>query len=189
MLDCALLIVDDEGTVEYRNRAAAAFLKDGNAGLNLTRGVLSAKALGMRERLMQAIRHACFELRPSGLCLPQADARPESWPRLIVAPIQSGVPPDHPRAAVWILNTEAPALPSEDILSALFRLSPAEARLAIGLLRGDSAADCARTAGVGLATIRSQLHSIFNKTGVRRQAQLVALLARVPMLRLVTAAG
>jgi len=30
--------------------------------------------------------------------------------------------------------------------------------------------------------VRSQLHSIFIKTGVRRQAQLVALLSRVPAL-------
>ena len=35
-----------------------------------------------------------------------------------------------------------------------------------------------------LTTIRSQLHSIFSKTGVRRQAQLVALLSKVPVLQI-----
>jgi DNA-binding CsgD family transcriptional regulator len=35
-----------------------------------------------------------------------------------------------------------------------------------------------------VATVRTQLHSIFSKTGVRRQAELVALLARVPALQL-----
>jgi DNA-binding CsgD family transcriptional regulator len=49
---------------------------------------------------------------------------------------------------------------------------------------GYSTAECARLAGVGIATIRTQLHSIFTKTGVKRQAQLVALLSRVPLLQL-----
>jgi DNA-binding CsgD family transcriptional regulator len=35
-----------------------------------------------------------------------------------------------------------------------------------------------------LATVRTQLHSIFVKTGVKRQAALVALLSRVPALQL-----
>ena len=101
---------------------------------------------------------------------------------MVVVPIVSSGPMDERRAAIWILNTE-PQLPDEDLLAALFRLSRAEARLAIGLLKGLSAAECAVQAGVGVATIRSQLHSIFSKTGVRRQAQLVALLSRVPALR------
>ena len=88
------------------------------------------------------------------------------------------------RAAIWILNTVSPGLPSEELLAALFGLSRAEARLALGLLMGRSAAEYARHAGVGMATIRSQLHSIFSKTGVRRQAQLVALLSKVPVLQI-----
>ena len=81
-----------------------------------------------------------------------------------------------------------PAVPSEELLTALFGLSRAEARLALCMLMGRSAADCARLASVGLATIRTQLHSIFTKTGVRRQAQLVALLSKVPVLQLGTKA-
>jgi len=186
MLDCALLIVDDEGKVEYRNRVAAALLARAHGGLTLGGGSLSAKARKLREALSHAIRLACTELQSSGLCLSQPGSPPERWLRLVVAPIYFGASGGGraSRAAIWILNTETPAAPSEELLAALFGLSRAEARLALGMLAGRSAADCARIAGVGLATIRTQLHSIFTKTGVRRQAQLVALLSKVPVLQL-----
>ena len=183
MLDVALIIVDHEGRIEYRNRLAAALLKSGRAGLTTTRGEIAAKAHALRESLMAAIHLACKELRPSGLCVPEAGSPPDRWPRMMVAPLVGSGSMEERRAAVWILNTESPALPDEEMLSALFRLSRAEARLAIGLLKGLSATECAQQSGVGVATIRSQLHSIFSKTGVRRQAQLVALLAKVPALR------
>ena len=176
MLDHALIIVDHEGRVEYRNRCAAALLKSGTAGLTLVRGTLGAKGPALREQLMDAIHQACTgEHRTSAVCVPEPGMSPDLWPRMIVAAMAG-------RAAIWVLNTE-PVLPDEGLLAALFRLSRAEARLAIGLMKGLSAAECAAQAGVGVATIRSQLHSMFSKTGVRRQAQLVALLARIPALR------
>jgi len=185
MLDLALLIVDDECKVEYRNRVATALLGRAHGGLALGGGLLTAKGRKLREGLAQAIRLACDELRSSGLCLSQPGSPPERWLRLVVAPIYFGAAGNRAsRAAVWILNTETPAAPSEELLAALFGLSRAEARLALGMLAGRSAAECARLAGVGLATIRTQLHSIFTKTGVRRQAQLVALLSKVPVLQL-----
>jgi DNA-binding CsgD family transcriptional regulator len=185
MLDCALLIVDDEGRVEYRNRVAAALLARSHGGLALGGGTLTAKGRKLREALAEAIHLACTELQSSGLCLSQPGLPPERWLRLVVAPIYFGSAGSRAsRAALWILNTETPAAPSEELLAALFGLSRAEARLALGMLAGRSAAECARIAGVGLATIRTQLHSIFTKTGVRRQAQLVALLSKVPVLQL-----
>jgi len=183
MLDCALIIVDHEGHVEYRNRHAATLLKGARSGIAVARGAVTAKAHALREQLMEAFQRACAtEQRSSAVCVPEPGTSPDTWPRMVVVPLVSSGPLNERRAAIWILNTE-PQLPDEDLLAALFRLSRAEARLAIGLLKGLSAAECAAQSGVGVATIRSQLHSIFSKTGVRRQAQLVALLSRVPALR------
>ena len=185
MLDCALLIVDDEGRVEYRNKVATALLLRAHGGLTFADGMLSAKRRRLREGLGRAIQRACTELQASGLCLTQAGAPPERWLRLVVAPIYFGAAVGGvSRAAIWILNTESPPAPREELVAALFGLSRAEARLAIGMLMGRSATECARLAGVGVATIRSQLHSIFTKTGVKRQAQLIGLLSKVPLLRL-----
>jgi len=181
MLDWALLIVDRDGRVEYGNSSAAALLLRNHGGLTLEEAMLSAKSDELREPLTEAIRLACVELQPSGVCRPEPGVPPDRWVRLVVAPVHFA---GASRAAVWILNTESPASPSEELLSALFGLSRAEARLAVCLLLGRSAEECARQAGVGVSTIRSQLRSIFSKTGARRQAQLVALLSRVPTLQI-----
>jgi DNA-binding CsgD family transcriptional regulator len=192
MLDCALLIVNDEGEIEYGNRVAAALLERGHGGLTIADGTLSARPREVRELVTQAVSLACVEMQPSGFCVPHPGAEPETWLRMVVAPIYYGAAQAcaggasrgcASRAAVWILNTEAPGVPSEELVAALFELSRAEARLALSVLKGNSVAEHARANGVGVATVRSQLHSIFSKTGVQRQAQLVALLSRVPALQ------
>lgn len=62
-----------------------------------------------------------------------------------------------------------------DLLMERFRLTPAEARVALHLMNAGDIASYARTAGVSPGTVRTQLKSIFAKTGVNRQAALVRL--------------
>jgi DNA-binding CsgD family transcriptional regulator len=57
------------------------------------------------------------------------------------------------------------------------KLTPAEARIALGIARGDALAAIAEAHGISIATARTQLKSVFAKTGTHRQGQLVALLA------------
>lgn len=58
----------------------------------------------------------------------------------------------------------------------IFGLSQAEARLAVRLAGGASLEKAVLHMGISIHTARSQLKSIFSKTGCRRQAELVALL-------------
>ncbi|MEF2071758.1 helix-turn-helix transcriptional regulator [Consotaella aegiceratis] len=71
------------------------------------------------------------------------------------------------------------APPDPAILSGLFDLSPAEARLVGTLLAGATLNQAAAHYGVAASTVRSQLLSIFDKTGVHRQSDLMRLLARL----------
>lgn len=64
-----------------------------------------------------------------------------------------------------------------------FGLSAAEARLARAICHGDSVDEYARDQGLRLPTVRTQLSSIFNKTGTERQATLVRLIAGIPVVR------
>lgn len=181
MLGRALFIVDHEGRIEYSNRLAAALVKAGRVGLTLARGEIGAKSHTVREQLMDAVHRACKDLRATGFRIPETGTPADRWPLCIVVPVAaSGTKKRY--AAIWIIEIGSPTLPDESLLSALFHLSPAEGRLAIGLLKGSSPAEYARQSRVAVATIRSQLHSMFSKTGVRRQSQLVALLAKVPSL-------
>jgi DNA-binding CsgD family transcriptional regulator len=63
-----------------------------------------------------------------------------------------------------------------------YKLTPAEARIAIFLAEGGTVADCAAQSRVAQATVRSHLKSIFRKTGAVRQADLSALLLRRGMM-------
>ncbi len=63
-------------------------------------------------------------------------------------------------------------------LGALFDLTPAEARLAIALMAGKDLSEIASERRLSVQTVRSQLRSLFGKTGTRRQAELVAVLIR-----------
>jgi DNA-binding CsgD family transcriptional regulator len=66
---------------------------------------------------------------------------------------------------------------SAQLLANLFDLTPAEARVARGIAAGKTVHDLAEEAGLATGTIRQQLKSVFGKTGISRQADLVALLA------------
>lgn len=61
-----------------------------------------------------------------------------------------------------------------------FALSKAESRLIPLLLLGQSPTEMATSLDLKLTTIRSQLSSIFAKTGTTRQQELIRLLGRVP---------
>ena len=67
-----------------------------------------------------------------------------------------------------------------DRVAQWFGLTPAEARLAVALARGDTLQDYAALRAVSLNAVRFLLKGIFRKTGATSQAQLVALLARLP---------
>jgi DNA-binding CsgD family transcriptional regulator len=67
-------------------------------------------------------------------------------------------------------------LPNADLLRLLFDLTLAEARIARLLLEGRTLNQAAAAAQIAYATARVHLRSIFAKTGVHRQAELVQLL-------------
>lgn len=83
------------------------------------------------------------------------------------------------QAIVIFIDPDVHPHPAETSLQSAFRLTEAEARLAVHLTSGESLEEVAERLGIAKETSRSQLKSIFAKTGVHRQAELVALLAGV----------
>lgn len=82
-------------------------------------------------------------------------------------------------ADILILATEMRSsgnLPPLGLLSALFDLTPAEARLAIALAAGKSLQATAAELGIEYTSARTYLSRIFGKTGTSQQSELVALL-------------
>ncbi|MGX5801266.1 helix-turn-helix transcriptional regulator [Bradyrhizobium sp. Arg314] len=67
-------------------------------------------------------------------------------------------------------------VPSPAILTGLFDLSPAEARLASALSSGRTLQAVAAESGITVKSARTYLDRVFQKTGTNRQGQLIALL-------------
>jgi len=79
-----------------------------------------------------------------------------------------------------VISSSAAAGIGEALLQMTYGLSKAEARLAAALGRGQSLTSAATSLDITVNTARSVLKTIFAKTGVRRQAELVHLLMSWP---------
>lgn len=82
-------------------------------------------------------------------------------------------------AFLVVTLVKRPKAPPFEILNALFDLTPGEARVTRLLTSGQSAAEIARTCGVSVETVRSQIRSVLQKSGMHRQAELVGFLAGI----------
>jgi DNA-binding CsgD family transcriptional regulator len=71
-----------------------------------------------------------------------------------------------------------------DLLQSRFGLTPAEARLALHLVAGETLRSAEAKLSITYETARTHLKSIFSKTGTCRQAELVVVLVTaLPRLR------
>lgn len=76
-------------------------------------------------------------------------------------------------------------LPPKQLLQAHYGLTAAEANVALKLVAGLTPQEAADELGVSPTTVRNQIAAILNKMGVRRQAELVAVICRLaPALKL-----
>jgi DNA-binding CsgD family transcriptional regulator len=79
-------------------------------------------------------------------------------------------------SVVFVTPVVPNSSPAPELLQALFDLTPAESRIAGQLTEGRSIEQIALLNGLSQNTIRTHLKSVFSKTGVQRQAELVSLL-------------
>jgi DNA-binding CsgD family transcriptional regulator len=80
-------------------------------------------------------------------------------------------------SCVLIITSVAhPEMAPTQVVQGLFDLTPAEARIARGIAAGKTVDELAHEARLAVGTVRQQLKSVFNKTGVSRQAELVGIL-------------
>jgi DNA-binding CsgD family transcriptional regulator len=69
-----------------------------------------------------------------------------------------------------------PQAPPVELVQSLFDLTPAEARVARSLTMGQTVEEIASEKGVSPHTVRTQVRGVMEKTGSRRQADVIALL-------------
>jgi DNA-binding CsgD family transcriptional regulator len=82
------------------------------------------------------------------------------------------------RALLILTDMDASPGPELSGFSQVFELTPAETRLAALIAKGTSSKQAAEQLGIAHETARSQLKSVFAKTGTHRQSELVLLISR-----------
>lgn len=77
---------------------------------------------------------------------------------------------------VLVHDSEHPVLDGTEGIREFYGLTQAEARVACLIMEGRTAEDCASFLGVRRSTVKMHLQNLYGKTGVQRQAELVALM-------------
>jgi DNA-binding CsgD family transcriptional regulator len=102
-----------------------------------------------------------------------------------VVPLRGGARDIFPSSLCLLVLTPMTRsnVPAAQIVQALFDLTPAEARVAVAIASGKTQEQVAASAGLSVNTVKTQLRAVFSKTGVSKQAHLVALLTGMTLPR------
>lgn len=167
---CAVIHVDAAMRLLGCNAAAECMLA-APGPLRLDRGRLAARDAGDDAALGGLVVDAS-----SGLA-PRTDRyhrlQTNGGPVLRVAPLPGET---GGTALIFLTDPGAPGADRARDLAEAFGLTPAESRVAAGLLHGRSIRAIAADEGIGEQTVRHHTKALFTKTGTRRQAELVHLL-------------
>lgn len=174
-----VMLVDAARRIVFANAAAERIMADGGflPGGGELRCAQRAADDALRALVAGCARGGAGGEMRIGRPVPQPDLR------LRVSPARDGPGWSLARQAAAVVLLSDPQLQQRRKAGALqtrFRLTPAEAALAWEIVRSGSRKAAASNRGVSVATARSQLNSIFDKTGVRRQTDLVRLLLSDP---------
>jgi DNA-binding CsgD family transcriptional regulator len=180
------LLVDAQARPLFVNAEARARL-DARDGMHLEAGALSASDGDGGRALRGLIASCAAEAAPAAgsggdIALPRGSGRLPL--DVLVTPIQpetamAAVPwTSSQRAVAIVLVCDAETAKDARVrnLRERFGLTPAEAAFAIEIIKGDGRQATADRLGITVGTARSHLSRIFDKTGVRHQAELVRLL-------------
>jgi DNA-binding CsgD family transcriptional regulator/PAS domain-containing protein len=188
-LAVAVVIVDASGGILHANPAAEALAAERDGILLQAKRVVvtsSAAACELRRLIRGSAAVSGGGPGHSGgsLSVPRRSGRRPL--NVLVTPLPAARMGDalqRPCAALFILDPESPSGLQGEALSHLFGLSAAEARVLIELGSGLSIEQIADTHRVSRSTVRTQLQRVFEKTGTRRQAEAVALVCRLGLVR------
>lgn len=182
-LTVALILLNFKGKPIFISRAARILL-DAKDGLLLRAHGLQSQKLSEHRSLCSLISSVIDSTNQKrdptsgSVSISRSLKRPL---RLLVAPFPLDVPhaPRGAAAIVSIADPEATVHLPSDILHEFYGLTQAETRLARLLLDGNSLIEAAEMIGVTRETVRSQVKSIFHKTGMRGQGQLMRFLIQL----------
>ena len=187
-LRAGMFLVDRNGRVVHANAAGRSMIAEGNAlftscgrlflhgprGNNQLAGMFAAAGAGDAA------------LRAARVTLP-LNARSGRRYVAHVLPLTSGLRNRAARtysavAALFVHSATAASPSAPEVIAKAFRLTPTELNVLLAIVEVGGVPEVADTLGIAPSTVRTHLNRVYDKTGVRRQAGLVKLVAAFTIL-------
>jgi DNA-binding CsgD family transcriptional regulator len=173
----AVLHVEHKGRIAYANFAAEVILQRGDVLQILPGGRIKAKGVNaarFEKALIGALEHG----EGSAFILSRAEGL--SY-QVTIAPLYAA----SAQSTVDLISVVDPAAteaaPIAEFMG-LFNLTRAEAEIAANLAAGQGVEEISEARQIQIGTARTHVKHILQKTGTRRQGQLIALLKDAPRL-------
>jgi DNA-binding CsgD family transcriptional regulator len=179
-LTAGVVLTDEDSKIVHANAAAEAMLAAGDPVLT-RHGRIAVQSAATTASLQSAIAQAAKDeaaLGQKGIGIPIP--RPDGAPLVIhVLPLRRG----HMRAglvqraaaALFVASASGPPQLPHDALVQLYDLTPAEVRIFELICEGQTRDAISSQLGVSVSTVKTHLFHVFEKTGCRRQVDLVRL--------------
>ncbi len=184
-LAVATIVLDENGTVVQLNPVAREIL-DSQDGLKIVGGRLEATYPSDNRELSRLVRNAFQRARQGavkGLQVAEATSISRPSGQVNLGVVVELIPSQElleghgkPTVVVYVRDAVGKSLVSAGLTSQLYNLTPAETALALELANGLSLEEASETLNIRRNTARAHLRSIFSKTGVRRQTELVRIM-------------
>lgn len=177
-LAVGVVLLDANGDVVHANPLARRLSDE--AGVSLSGRIATGGEDGRKLSTLIAALISDEGMAPVGL-------RMDNGRHLVVVGVSLPARAHHDEAVAMLMLSGADGQPPLDnaTLGQLFDLTPMEAQVACLLAEGSCRSQIADRLAISGTTVAFHLRNIFVKTGVQRQAELVALILSAPPARLV----
>ena len=176
-MSTGVVLVDERMGVRGINRAAEHLLSGGRDGAWPADG--SRALAGLRARDLAPTVAACATgtADPAGVSLLVEGASGRTLAvHIVPLPRPTRAAPDRAVAALFVTDPDRPARAPAGSVVERYGLTPSELRVALALLEGKTPGAIAAGQGVSLATVRTHLRRLYDKTDTGGQAALVMAL-------------
>ena len=176
-----VILLDENGRIQEVNAMGSGILEM-NDGLRMVGDQLEASYPTDNRKLHRLVRSVLAQQGSSKVSLIEAISVSRPSGKINFGVLVKAIAPDQwnegkhrPSVAVFVRDGEAKADPTARLAQQMFQLTPTETSLVIQLANGLSLDEASEALNIRRNTARAHLRSIYSKTGVRRQPELVRI--------------
>jgi DNA-binding CsgD family transcriptional regulator len=182
-LSASVLFVDSSGRITHANTAGAEMIANGDF-LRASLGRLVANDPDVNRALreiFQAAETGDAAVGVKGVAVPLVARDGEKYIAHVL-PLSSGARRSAglgytATAALFVQKAALATNSPLEVIARTYRLTPMELRILLGIVEVGGVPRVAETLGIGESTVKTHLKRLYEKTGTRRQAELVKLYA------------